>query len=168
MFPIPLTPTPNPGMVYVFISQNVLCSIDSPTQFNEPSKGQNLSVMVKARLELTTQSLLDPSNSSSCGSLLVASFLRDHWFHSSPALGETGFLAQPPGEALVSLSFIRFSAFCPGIKVGLPFHQKGSEQTKTAEDHFSFPVTALDWHTVTSLGKSSLQIPLSFGPQSLG
>lgn len=93
--------------------------------------------------------------------------------------GTIDFIVLRPWEKLASLPSPQERLWCPWAsyqvlslltrdQVGLPFHQKGSEQTKTAEDNFSFPVTALDWHTVTSLGKSSLQTPLSFGPQSLG
>lgn len=76
--------------------------------------------------------------SSSCGSLLVASFPLG-LFSQGPlisqfsGLEETGFLAQPPREALVSLGFNSVLGLLARDQVGQPFHQKGSEQTKTAE-----------------------------------
>lgn len=149
-----------------------------PNAISEPSKGENLSaqqrVMVKARVELTTQLTGSFKLSSSCGSLvggfifLQVNFLKNQWFHSSLALGETGFLAQPRREALVSLGFIRFSSFWPGIRLGCHFIRKGQSRQRQLRITSTSSVTALDWHTVTSLGKSSLQTPLSFGPQSLG
>lgn len=99
---------------------------------------------------------------------LQVNFLRDHWFHSSPVLGETCFLAQPLWEVLVSLGFIRFSAFWPGIRLGCHSIRKGQSRQRQLRITSASSVTALDWHTVTSLRKSSLQTLLSFGPQSLG
>lgn len=88
--------------------------------------------------------------------------------------GTIDFTVLRPWEKLASLPSPQERLWCPWAsyqvlslltrdQVGLPFHQKGSEQTKTAEDHFSFPLSQLLTDTRSLLSESlvsKLRFPL--------